>query len=107
MQENSWTFCSIDPIMFWKYTPAETSMMISASVEKYNSEMKIRSSLEARLCAVVLNANGATKKNKKPYEMEDFMPVIKKEKQHFTPEQLEQIAKAACMKMGGDVEYKI
>jgi hypothetical protein len=103
MQENSWRFCGIDPISFWKYTPSETSMMVSASVENRNQEIEFRSSLEARLCAIVLNANGVTKKNKKMFDLDDFMPV--KKSKPMTPEQLEQIAKAAVMKMGGEVEY--
>ena len=104
MQENLWRCCDKDPLQFWKYTPAETSMMISASVEKHNIEMEIQSTLEARLCAIVLNANGVTKRGKKPFEINDFMP---QKKEHFTSEQLEQMAQASVMKMGGEVEYKI
>lgn len=101
MQNNIFKFCGIDPISFWKFTPGETLMMITASIENIELENEVRNKLEARLCAVVLTANGATKAGKKPYEVDDFMP--KKKSVPKTPEQLEQQALAATMKMGGVV----
>lgn len=101
MQTNVFKFCGIDPISFWKYTPGETIMMITASIENIELENEVRNKLEARLCAIVLTANGATKPGKKPYDVDDFMP--KKVSVPKTPEQLEQMALAATMKMGGVV----
>lgn len=101
MQINVFKFCGIDPISFWKYTPGETIMMITASIENIELENEVRNKLEARLCAIVLTANGATKPGKKPYDVDDFMP--KKVSVPKTPEQLEQMALAATMKMGGIV----
>jgi hypothetical protein len=93
----------IDPVHFWDYTPAETELMITVAAEKYNNEIEFESSLAARLCAVVMNANGATKQNKKPFETEDFQPKKQSKKQQFTAEQYEMMAKAATIKMGGTV----
>lgn len=76
-------------------------MMVTASLENIELKNEIRNKLEARLCAVVLTANGATKAGKKPYTVEDFMPQEKATPK--TPEQLEQMALAATMKLGGVV----
>lgn len=103
MQTNLYKFCGVDPISFWKFTPAETMIMIDAATDNYILEHEITSRLEARLCAVILTANGVMKHGKTPYDTEDFMP--KEKTVAKTPEQLEQIAKAATMKLGGEVFY--
>lgn len=101
MQKNLYKYCGIDPVSFWKYTPGETSMMISASIENLETEYDIRNKLEARLCAVVLNANGVQKSGKKPFDVDDFLP--HKRDRAKSAEELEQMALAATMRMGGEV----
>jgi hypothetical protein len=102
MQENLFKFCGIDPIKFWTFTPAETLMMVSSSIKNIELENEITNKLEARLCAVVLSANGVMKHSNTPYSMEDFMP--KKNKTlPKSPEDLEKMALTATMMMGGEV----
>ena len=104
MQENAFRFCNIDYISFWRYTPAETTKMIIIAAEKESQAREFTASLEARLCAIVLNANGVTKKNKELFDVEDFMPKkTSKKSAEKTVEQLEQMAKFAAMRMGGSV----
>jgi hypothetical protein len=79
--------------------------MIEIASKKYNQELEYNSTLEARLCAIVLTANGHKKSNKKAYSVSDFMPVKKSTPK--TPEQYEELAKAAAIKMGGHVEFTI
>ena len=102
MQENAFRFCNIDYLTFWKYTPAETTKMIVIAAEKESQNREFIATLEARLCAIVLNANGVTKKNKDLFDVEDFMPVSKKSSVK-TVEQLEAMAQFAAMRMGGSV----
>lgn len=103
-QELLYRFCGIDPVKFWDYTSAETELMITTAAEKYNNEFEFQMNLEARLCAVILNANGRMKKGKKPFETMDFIPkATTKKQQPLTAEQYEQIAKAATLKCGGVV----
>lgn len=101
MQRNLYKYCGIDPISFWKYTPYETELMISTSIENMEFEYDIRNKLEARLCAVVLNANGVQKTGKKPFDVDDFMP--KKRERARSAEELEHMALAATQRMGGEV----
>jgi hypothetical protein len=105
MQSNMYKFCQVDPIIFWKYTPGESLMMITASIENIELKNEIRNRLEARLCAIVLTANGATKAGKKPYDVEDFMPKAKSVSR--TPEEIERMALDATVKMGGVVSRSI
>lgn len=104
MQENLFQYCQIDPLKFWQYTPAETYLMISAAVKRYELETEYRNTLEARLCAVILNANGVTRKDKQQFEISDFMPSEKK--QALTPELLEKKAMIETAKLGGTVSYR-
>lgn len=101
MQTNLYKYANISPVDFWKYTPGETVMMISASIENLEFEHEITNKLEARLCAIVLSANGVLKPGKKPYGIEDFMP--KKKDIPRTVEDLEQMAITATKRMGGVV----
>lgn len=101
MQMNLYKYCGVDPITFWRYTPGETVLMISASVENISLEHETRNKLEARLCAVIMNANGVTKSGNKKFDVNDFMPDNKE--QPVSPDELEQAALAATMKMGGEV----
>ncbi|MCK9310671.1 MAG: hypothetical protein M0P26_00170 [Bacteroidales bacterium] len=102
MQTNLFKFCQIDPVAFWKYTPGETMMMITTSIENIELKNEIRHKLEARLCAVVLSANGVMKSGKTPYSVEDFMPKKQKARPK-SPEELEKMALTATMMMGGEV----
>jgi hypothetical protein len=102
MQTNLFKFCQIDPISFWKYTPGETLMMITASIENIELRNEIKHKLEARLCAVVLTANGVMKSGKTPYGVDDFMPKKTKALPR-SPEDLEKMALTATMMMGGEV----
>lgn len=77
-------------------------MMISTSIENLEFEHDTRNKLEARLCAIVLNANGVQKTGKKPFDVEDFMPKGKAKVK--SPAELEAIAMAATIKMGGKIE---
>jgi hypothetical protein len=103
MQENFYKYCGVDPIQFWRYTPAETTMMITAAIDNLTFEYDFRNRLEARLCAIVLTANGVMKSGRTPYDTKDFMP--KKAEAPKTAEQLEQMAIAAVTKLGGEVSY--
>lgn len=105
MQVQLFRFCGKDPIEFWEYTPAETELMVQTASEKYSQEYEFNSAVQARLCAIVLNANGVTKKGKKPFEVNDFMPAKKSKPK--TPEQLEHMAKTAAMRLGGSVTQKV
>lgn len=105
MQKSLFQYCRIDPISFWHYTPAETRLMILAAMEEKTQEYEYWNTLEARLCAVVYNANGVTRKDKKPFEIDDFMPNDQK-KQKMTPELLEKKAMAETLKMGGKVNTR-
>jgi hypothetical protein len=79
-------------------------MMIEIAARKYSDEMEFTMSLEARLCAIVLNANGAKKKDKRAFEAADFLPPQKKKKKQVpTIEQYQEMMKVAVLKMGGTV----
>lgn len=101
MQTNLYKYSGIDPVSFWKFTPGETVMMISASIENQVFELDTRNKLEARLCAVVLRANGVMKGRNKPFEIDDFMPKDKDVPK--SPEDLERMAMMATKRMGGVV----
>lgn len=103
MQEQLYFFCGITPVDFWDFTPAETELMTLTASKKYEHEYEYQSYMDARLCAVILNANGAKKQNKKPFEVEDFLPQKKTNKKELTIEQHKEIMKAAVLKMGGTV----
>lgn len=80
--------------------------MISIASEIKQQDLEFTSVLEARLCAIVLTANGKTKKNKKVFETSDFLPpkiIPKKKKRALTIEQHKEIMRAAVLKAGGTV----
>jgi hypothetical protein len=77
--------------------------MITTAIEKEKLEIEFTSILQARLCSVIMNANGALKSNKKPFEIEDFMPQAKKKKPVLTIEQHKEVMKMAVLKMGGTI----
>lgn len=104
MQESLYQYCRKDPLEFWRYTPAETYLMISGAVKRQELEMEYQNTHWARLCAIIYNANGVTRKDKKPFEIEDFLPSEKKQK--MTPELLEKKAMAETLKMGGKVNTR-
>jgi hypothetical protein len=101
MQTQLYKFSGIDPISFWKFTPGETVLMISTSIENATHAQELQNKLEARLCAVVLTANGVVKPGKKAYGIEDFMPSTKTKVKSI--EDLEQMAMRSTMMMGGEV----
>jgi len=47
--------------------------MIDEQSKKYKEESELQLKLNARLCAVILNANGAKKENGSSFSMEDFL----------------------------------
>ena len=101
MQTNLYKFAGVDPVSFWKYTPGETVLMISKSIENFTFKNEIQNKLEARLCAIVLTANGVLKSGKRPYDTDDFKP--RKKTTPTKVEDLEQMAMRATMMMGGEV----
>ena len=65
--------CDIRPSEFWDYTPAETTLMIDEKSKKYKEQTEFQLSLNARLCAVIYNANGAKKENGSLFTTDDFL----------------------------------
>lgn len=63
-------------------------------------------SIDARLCAIVLNANGAKKEGKKQFEIKDFLPDHKAKKDKMTPEQYELMMLQKTIALGGTVNYR-
>ena len=94
--------CGVNPLDFWRYTPAETNIMIEAAVEKRKEESDLNLALNARLCAIIYNANGVQKQNKKPFEMKDFLPEDKKNVPHSV-EDIELMVRNATIAAGGKV----
>jgi hypothetical protein len=97
-----YSFCNISPLDFWKYTPAETTLMITEA----NSRFEFEQLISARLCTVILNANGATKENKKRFEIKDFMPEEKSKIKKLTPEQYQLMMIQKTIAAGGTVNYR-
>jgi len=76
--------------------------MIEAAVEKRKEESDLKLSLNARLCAIIYNANGVQKQNKKPFEMKDFLLEDKKRVPHSV-EDIELMIRNATIAAGGKV----
>jgi len=94
-------FCEIDPIEFWKYTPAETEIMITAAMKR--EEVKVYR--QAQLLALICNVHGVTKRNSDHgYDIEDFLPesMIPKPKKR-TVDQIWAEVMAANQALGGQV----
>jgi len=106
--ELSYYFCDVKPSEFWVLTPAETEMMILKAGEKRTQEMEFQSSLMANICAAVMQANGAKKKDKRQFEPSDFMPKSSKKSKNVprTVEQLQEMARASVLKCGGTIINK-
>lgn len=102
-QKTLYKLCGVTPIEFWTYTPAETNIMIEAAVENRTEESDFNLALNARLCAVILNANGVQKKNKKPFEMKDFLPEENSKRAPHSVEDIELMIRNATIAAGGNV----
>lgn len=78
-------------------------MMIEEKSIKHDQELNLKLHLEARLCAIILNANGAKKDNNTHFEIKDF---VGDNHQHDTPktiEDLELMVRNATLAAGGKV----
>ena len=78
--------------------------MIEEASEKRNNELEFELRLNARLCAIIYNANGVKKDNYKTFEMKDFLPEKKEAPQ--TVEELEYMVQMATLAAGGSVSNK-
>ena len=96
--------CKISPFDFWKFTPAETSLMIEQAGEQFKFEQEIHSQRHAELLTAVLNAPHFQKKDKKPHEVKEFLPQQKKEKP--TVEQYELMLRNSTLALGGKINYQ-
>jgi len=96
--------CGKDPLEFWKYTPSETVLMIEQAGEQlqYESDRELRR--QSELLVAIMNAPHFHKQDKKPYDMDDFLPKKKKDKP--TIEQYELMLRNSTIAMGGNVIYK-
>jgi len=74
-------------------------------IEGYKIKYKLNNDLAdrrtARICMILANINRDSKRRKKPYSEEDFIP---KPKKKMTVEQMELLLKAITMSLGGEVE---
>lgn len=96
--------CDKSPSEFWDYTPAEITLMIEEATKKQEQELDLRLNIEARLCSVIMNANGAKKENHRNFEMKDFLP---DKTTHNTPknvEDFELMVRYATIAAGGHVK---
>ena len=62
------------PEFFWRLEPAEFVTLFEA----WKDREKLNDRRIARVCCVLANVNRNSKKQKKPFTEEDFMPVQKK-----------------------------
>lgn len=63
------------PAEAWTVTPAEAEFLFLIDREKIEEETKYQQYVEARLCAVIMNANGARKEDDdSSFTVEDFLP---------------------------------
>lgn len=69
-------------------------------------ELEYTQSIDARLCAIILNANSRLKQNKKPFETEDFLPTKNNNNAQLTAEQYEMKLLNSTRAMGGKIIYK-
>ncbi len=75
-------FCNVNFIEFWEFTPAESSAMLKIANEKFEYDTIERAVLLLRIS----NAPHFTKQNKKPWELNDFLPDFAKHEP--TPEEV-------------------
>jgi len=80
--------------------------MIDVAIETQNEETDLTLHLEARLCAVIMNANGAKTENRERFEMKHFLPDERRSTQKMTPEQYEYALRMKTISAGGTVIYQ-
>lgn len=96
--------CDKSPSEFWDYTPAETTLMIEEKSQKRKEEIEFELSLNARLCAIIYNANGAKKEGGGSFRMEDFLE--SREEVPQDPEQYHLLLKRMNKALGGREIHK-
>ena len=81
--------CGVTYIEFWEYTPAETYKMLDIAHDK----LKFDAIHHAELLMWVANAPHIQRKDKKAWQLEDFVPEFAKSavKREMTPEQVERL----------------
>lgn len=89
------------PWEFNQFTLAEFSEYYQQQMKKQEDEFKINERLLARFMCLFANANRDTKKQRRPYKIEDF---ITGEKKKQTPEQMANILKALTIGLGGEIK---
>jgi hypothetical protein len=89
MQRGLYRLCNISPLDFWKYTPAETELMIEAAKEEFEVKMNLR----AQFLSCLMNAPHVTRSDKKCWEPKHFLP---EKEQELTADQIEAVWAQYC-----------
>jgi hypothetical protein len=86
--------CGVDFRDFWRYTPAETYAMLEVGHDKLIYETV----QHAQILMWIANAPHFRTKDKKPHEIEEFLPDFAKSatKHEMTPEECERAWLKAC-----------
>jgi hypothetical protein len=85
MQKSLCRLCNKDPLEFWRFTPAETSLMIECALDK----LKYDDIRRAELLVCISNAPHFRRKDEKPHTLTDFYKDVKKEEYEQTAEEIE------------------
>lgn len=85
---------------FWKMTLKEFYLFLEGYREKIKIENEMQDRRTARICMVMANLQRDSKKRRKPYSEDDFIP---KPKKKMTVEQIEIMLKGLTYAMGGEV----
>jgi hypothetical protein len=105
IQENLYKICKIPPAKAWMITPAEAEFRIRIDKEILEEENEYQQYIEARLCAVIMNANGARKEDDdSAFTVEDFLPQSSQEIPPELQDELNEIRMRRTVKALGGTE---
>jgi hypothetical protein len=96
-------FVGLLPCDVMTMTLLEIGKVYDNRMKKINLDNKADDMRTARICCILANINRDTKKKRKPFTEDDFMPQEKAKNKPQTPEQMANILKLFTIANGGKV----
>ena len=85
-------------------TPSEFKKYSESRMKRFDIDNKNADRRSALIASILANANRDTKKKRKPFTIDDFMPKIKKDKKPMDVNIMAEVLKAICLANGGEVD---
>jgi hypothetical protein len=83
-------------------TQAEAEFRFKIDKKTYDEEWEYRQTIDARLCVVILKANGVTKESGEQFDISDFMS-SETEDVEIPPEAYDLLLRRMTKAMGGEI----